>query len=70
MTVKHMVLRRILNFGDILGLSLPKEYTNALGLKPKSYVQVYLLDEDTIVIQKQKIDRPKLTIPRIRGALA
>lgn len=65
-TKNNMVLRKVLNFGDILGVSLPKEYANALGLKPKTYVQVYLLDEDTIVIQKQEINKPKLTIPRIR----
>ncbi len=39
-----MKLRKVLTFNTILGLTLPKEYTNALGLNQGDYAEIYLRD--------------------------
>jgi len=57
----HMRIRKVLTFNSILGLTLPKELTNALGLTRDSYVEVFLRDKHTIVVKKHQIRSYRLT---------
>lgn len=54
-----MVLRKLLLFSTILGVTLPKEITNAARLEKGQYVEVYLRDNKTIVIKRHGTE-PKL----------
>ena len=49
-----MRLRKVLSFNILLGLTLPKEYSNALNLSKGDYVEVGLQDEKTIVVRKHE----------------
>ena len=55
-----MRLRKVLYFNTLLGLTLPKEYSNALKLNKGDYVEVSLRNEYTIVIQKHDIPMKKI----------
>lgn len=57
-----MVLRKILLFNTILGLTLPKEYTNKLDLERGDYAEVFLRDSKTIVIKRHGTPINKLTV--------
>lgn len=57
-----MYLRKVLNFNVILGITLPRELTNVLGLKRGEYVEVFLRDGKTIVIKPHAKQTSKLTI--------
>lgn len=57
-----MVLRKLMLFSTILGITLPKEYTNALGLEKGQYIELYLKDRKTLVIKPHKADLNKVTI--------
>ena len=50
-------LRSVLKFNKTLGITLPKKYAEKLGLHWKGFVRVFLIDEQTIGIQKQEVDR-------------
>lgn len=56
-----MNLRKMLVFKNILGVTLPKEYTNALGLEKGGYCEVFLRDNKNIVIKKHGVEPQKLT---------
>lgn len=49
-----MVLRKLMLFSTILGITLPKDYTNALGLEKGQYIELYLRDRKTLVIKPHK----------------
>ncbi len=57
-----MDMRKIVQFNTILGLTLPKEYTNALGLERGDYAEVFLRDNKTIVIKRHGVPINRLTI--------
>jgi len=57
-----MHLRKVLIFNTVLGLTLPKEYTNALKLNHGDYVEVFLRDTKTIVIKKHGVEPKKITV--------
>lgn len=57
-----MVLRKIIQFNTVLGLTLPKQFTGELELKKGSYVEVYLRDKRTIVIKAHKREPKKITL--------
>lgn len=56
-----MVMRKMVLFNTILGLTLPKEFTNALNLERGNYAEVFLRDNKTIVIKKHGTPINKLT---------
>jgi len=56
-----MVLRKVLIFNTVLGLTLPKEYTNALRLERGQYAEVYLRDSKTIVIKRHGVEPKNIT---------
>jgi len=55
-----MRLRKVLYFNTLLGMTLPKEYSNALKLNKGDYVEVSLKDKDTIVIKRHNIPIQKI----------
>jgi len=57
-----MVLRKLLGFNTVLGLTLPKQFTNALDIERGNYVEVYLRDNKTIVIKPHRTELKKITI--------
>lgn len=57
-----MVLRKLMLFNTILGITLPKDYTNALGLEKGQYIELYLRDNKTLVIKKHVKDLNKITV--------
>lgn len=56
-----MVMRKLSMFNTILGITIPKEYTNALDLEKGDYVEVYLRDRKTIVIKKHGVEPKQIT---------
>jgi bifunctional DNA-binding transcriptional regulator/antitoxin component of YhaV-PrlF toxin-antitoxin module len=56
-----MNLRKVLNFNNILGITLPKEFTNALNLLRGDYVEVYLRDKKTIIVKKHGVEPKGIT---------
>lgn len=57
-----MVLRKLLKFNTVLGVTLPKEFTNALNVEARQYVEVFLRDNKTIVIKPHRTEPKKITI--------
>ncbi len=57
-----MYLRKVLIFNTVLGLTLPKELTNALGLIRGSYVEVYLRDSKTVVVKRHGTEPKQITV--------
>ena len=57
-----MVLRKLLDFKGVLGVTLPKEFTNAIQVERGDYAEVYLRDRRTIVIKKHGVKPQKITI--------
>jgi antitoxin component of MazEF toxin-antitoxin module len=69
-----MVVRKVLLFKNILGLTLPKRYTDALDLRWHDQIEVYLTNEGTILLQKhQSTSRPVIegsgTIPSYKEVI-
>ena len=58
----YMEMRKILHFNSALGLTLPKEFTRALGLERGNYAEVFLRDNKTIVIKRHGVKPNKITI--------
>ena len=58
----NMHMRKVLLFNTILGLTLPKEYTRAVGLQHGDYAEVYLRDKKTIVIKRHGVEPKKITV--------
>ena len=56
-----MHLRKVLYFNTLLGLTLPKEFTAALGIEKGGYVEVFLRDRKTIVVKKHGVKPQRLT---------
>jgi len=56
-----MHLRKVIRFNSIVGLTLPKEFSNALGLAFGNYAEVFLRDNKTIVIKKHGVEPKKIT---------
>ena len=57
-----MNLRKALRFNSVLGLTLPKEFTNALGINRGDYLEVFLRDSKTIVVKRHNTKPQILTI--------
>ena len=57
-----MNLRKALKFNAILGLTLPKAYTTALGIDRGDYLEVFLRDSKTIVVKRHNTKPQILTI--------
>jgi antitoxin component of MazEF toxin-antitoxin module len=57
-----MVLRKLLLFNTTLGVTFPKEFSNALELEHGKHVEVYLRDNKTIVIKPHRIEPKKITV--------
>jgi hypothetical protein len=57
-----MVLRKLLIFNTVLGVTLPKQFTAALGVEGHDYVEVYLRDNKTIVIKPHRTEPKKITV--------
>ncbi len=57
-----MSLRKLLSFNGILGMTIPKEYTNALGFKRGDHAEVYLKDDETIIIKKHNYKPNKIKV--------
>jgi len=57
-----MKLRKVLMFNTTLGLTLPGEFTNALGLSRGDYVEVYLRDRKAIVVKRHGVQPKKITV--------
>lgn len=57
----NMVIRKLLLFNTVLGLTLPKQYTNAMNLKRGDYVEVNLMDKDSILIMTHDSEPKKIT---------
>lgn len=55
-------LRKMLKFNTILGITLPKQYTNALCLAHGDYVEIYLRDNHTIVLKTHRTKAKKITV--------
>ena len=58
----QMEMRKLLSFNTILGVTLPKKYTNSLGLEKGDYAEIFLRDNKTIVIKRHGIPYQKLTV--------
>ena len=54
-----MDLRRVLKFIGTLGMTMPQKFTSVLGLHWKDYLEVYLVDSETIAIRKHKEPKKK-----------
>lgn len=57
-----MELRKMILFSTILGLTIPKQYTNALGLSKGDYAEVYLKDKETLIIKRHGVKPKGITI--------
>jgi len=57
-----MYLRKVLAFNTVLGVTLPGEYTDVLGLERGQYAEIFLRDSKTIVIKKHDVKPHRLTI--------
>jgi len=56
-----MTLRKVLVFNTSLGLTLPPEYAEALGIQKGDYLELYLRDKETVVIKRHKPDTNPIT---------
>lgn len=56
-----MKLRKVIDFKNILGVTLPKEFTNTIGLERGKYAEVYLRDRRTIVIKAHNVKPQQIT---------
>ncbi len=50
-------IRSVLKFNKTLGVTLPKKYCEKLGLHWKDFVQVVLIDGETIGIKKLEVQK-------------
>lgn len=57
-----MVLRKVIKMNTVHGVSIPKEFANALGLDFGDYVEVYLRDKKTIVVKPHKNPPKQITV--------
>lgn len=57
-----MYLRKVLNFKDILGMTIPGAISRALGIKHGDHVEVYLGDKKTILVRKHEVDPIKIKL--------
>lgn len=55
-----MNVRKVLTFNQTLGITFPKEYTNALSLSRGDHVEVFLSDRKTIIVRKLDMQPHKL----------
>jgi antitoxin component of MazEF toxin-antitoxin module len=56
-----MEMRKVLKFNTVLGLTLPKQFTNTLDISHGDYLEVFLANDHTIVIKKHKESSNKIT---------
>jgi antitoxin component of MazEF toxin-antitoxin module len=52
-----MEIRRVLKFNGTLGMTLPNKFTSIIGLHWQDYVEIYLADDETIVVRKHKVSK-------------
>lgn len=57
-----MNMRKVLQFNDSIGFTIPKQFGYALNIQHGDYVEVYLRDKKTMVIKKHGIEQKKITI--------
>ncbi len=55
-------LRKVLGFNRVLGLTLPPELTHSLKVERGDYFEVYLKDEDTIIIKKHDVPPKRIDL--------
>jgi len=55
-----MKLRRVLRFNGSVGFTLPVELARILELHWKDYVEVYLKDDETLIVRKHKAEEFKI----------
>jgi antitoxin component of MazEF toxin-antitoxin module len=55
-----MEMRKVLRFNTVLGLTLPKQFTNVMGISSGEYLEVFLANDETIVIKKHRENVNKL----------
>ena len=57
----NMKLRKLLNFSGTLGITIPKIYTNAMGVSRGDYAEIYLRDRKTLVVKKHEMKGKTIT---------
>jgi len=57
-----MNIRKVLRFNTAFGLTIPKEFANALGLEIGKYCEVYLRDKKSIIIKRHGVEPKKITV--------
>ena len=55
-----MQLRRVLRFNGSVGFTLPAQKARILGLKWQDYVEIYLKDDETLIVRKHKTTKYKI----------
>ena len=55
-----MVLRKVLNFKNVLGLTIPKHLTKSLEVGPGDYVEMFLNNSKEIIIRKHDTKTSKI----------
>lgn len=50
-----MELRKAIKLGSTLGITLPKRYSKALDIRWRDYLEVFLVDSETIGIRQHKV---------------
>lgn len=59
-----MELRKVTKYNTVLGITIPKEYCNALGIEAGDYVEVNLLDDDSLLVMTHEKQTRKPRLPR------
>ncbi len=54
-----MELRRVLKFNGTLGMTIPNKFAAVLGLHWQEYVEIYLADKNTIIVQRHEPTKRK-----------
>ncbi len=50
-----------MDFKSILGITIPKEFSNALKLERGQYVEVFFRDKKTLIIKKHEVEPKQIT---------
>ena len=57
-----MTLRKVVQLGTVLAITLPRPYCEAIGLKKGGYAEVYLKDGKTIIVKNHGKEPKGITI--------
>ena len=55
-----MQLRRVLRFNGSVGFTLPVAHSRILKLHWKDYVEIYLKDDETLIVRKHRMKEFKI----------